>query len=213
MAFFRAVRRLGAKGPDRGPEMLMPGGLTVHSARGGLSSATLRDKYYMHFKMTTDPFLQDFFFKRSVHQMCNDPSCYGLYGLCSVAWGICVGICARHFLFNPDVYFRRQENLKPMPDRHRQWTYAMPYFNHNLKNRLAGWRWIMIDNEPDYIDAHPGGLRPYRQQNPVAPWSILRTTESSYAIDDPMMTTCSYKNMKMIYAKAGYAHKDMLEEE
>jgi hypothetical protein len=213
MGFFRSVRRFAAHGVDMGPQVTMPGGLKCHSARGNYSSAIFREKFYMHLKMTTDPFLQDFFFKRAVFQLSCDPNMYPMYGLCSLSFGIMVGSLMRHMLFNPDVYFRRQENKKPMPDRVRQFTYALPFYNHQLKNWCAKYRWQFIDNEPDYADAHPGGLRPYRQQSPYMCYSFgISMPFGRYTTDDPMYTTVSHKNMCDIYAKAGYAHVPVEEE-
>merc|ERR1719424_665229 len=163
--------------------------------------------------MTTDPFLQDFFFKRAASQMSTDPSLYGIYAVCSLSFGIMSAMLWRHMLFNPDVYFRRQENCKPMPDRHRQYTYSLPYFNHQLRTMVAGWRWLLIDNEPDYADADPGAVRPPRVQSHKAPWSCMLGLEFWYTIEDPMYTSLSHKNMHQIYLKAGYVKDPPVEEE
>jgi hypothetical protein len=194
-------------------EVMLPGGLKAHCARGGMSSATYRERYYMHLKMTTDPFLQDFFFKRFVFQSCDDPNQYTLWILCSIAFGLSVGSCWRHLLFNPDVYFRRQENLKPMPDRHRQYTYALPFYNHQLRNSVAQYRWCFIDNEPDYMDEHALGIRPNRRQamSNCQPWQLWPGIPQ-YSFSDDMMTSCSHKNMKAIYVKAGYCKEEVVEE-
>lgn len=210
----RSFLRRAAANADMGPMVTLPGGLKAHVARGPWSSAGMRERYYMHLKMTTDPFLQDFFFKRFVHLSCSDPNSYGLYILCSIAWGICVGSCTRHLLFNPEVYFRRQENLKPMPDRHRQYTYALPFHNHNLRNRVAQYRWTVIDNEPDYLDKHPLGLRPNRIQaiSKAGPWHCIYSHDM-YPADDPLFTSCSHENMKRIYNEVGYTKEEVEEEE
>jgi hypothetical protein len=167
----------------------------------------------MHLKMTTDPFLQDFFFKRFVFQSCHDPNQYTLWILCSIAFGMSVGSCWRHLLFNPDVYFRRQENLKPMPDRHRQYTYALPFYNHQLRNYLAQYRWCFIDNEPDFQDEHELGIRTNRRQamSCSQPW-MLWPSGYMYSFEDPLFTSCSYKNMNRIYVKAGYQKEEPVEE-
>merc|ERR1719291_569026 len=64
---------------------------------------------------------------------------------------------------NPDIYGRQQEVRKPLPDRHRQWAFSLPFFNHRMRNFTAKYKWCMIDNEPDWNDFHPIGYRPNRK--------------------------------------------------
>merc|ERR1712096_601493 len=72
----QGVRCFGAKASV--VELEMPGGLTTPSAEGGGSSATLRHRYYMHLKITTDPFLQDYFFKKFIREWAGDSNSYGM---------------------------------------------------------------------------------------------------------------------------------------
>lgn len=98
----------------------------------------------------------------------------------------------------------KQELRKPLPDRHRQWTYSLPFYNHNLRNSVASYRASFIDNEPDWIDKHPLGYRPNRKQgHKRAPFWIL--TIPRYTIQDPLYTSTTHENMNAIYEEIGYA--------
>merc|ERR1712150_279673 len=112
-------------------------------------------------------------------------------------------ILTRHWMFNPDIYGRRQEYHKPLPDRHRQWSYSLPYFNHRLRNLASKYKWCMIDNEPDYANYHPLGYRPTRKMAHKRPFMWCLTVPR-YAIEDPLFTSVSFENMNRMYEEIGY---------
>merc|ERR1712224_325329 len=111
-----------------------------------------------------------------------------------------------HALCNPDVTYRKQEMRKHQPDRERQHAYSLPYYNHQIRNISAKYRWIMCDNEPDWGDDCPSGTRPQRQQTHRLPLfgSVFNYINYRYTMDDPMFTTNSYRNMSAMYHKIGY---------
>merc|ERR1719343_558050 len=94
----------------------------------------------------------------------HDPPQYN-YLFCvgvSVTWA--AGMMWRHALCNPDITYRKQEMRKHQPDRERQHAYSLPYYNCQIRNIATKYQWIMCDNEPDWKDDCPSGLRPQRQQ-------------------------------------------------
>merc|ERR1712130_493872 len=119
-----------------------------------------------------------------------------------------VGIMSFHmsrlWFANPDVYGRRQEYKKPLPDRHRQWGYALPFYNTRLRSIMRANSWCMIDNEPEFCSNHPLGYRPNRVFLHRRPWVTIFTIPR-YQIMDPLYTSCSYENFNRIYEECGYA--------
>merc|ERR1719221_883474 len=118
--------------------------------------------------------------------------------------GSMVGILSRHWFYNPDLYGRNQERRKPMPDRFRQYTYSIPYFNSRIRNQVTRYKWAMIDNEPDFNDNHPLGYRPNRKQShrrpPLWCFSVPR-----YSCEDPLYSSTLHANMEQMYQEIGYA--------
>merc|ERR1712226_702633 len=135
----------------------------------------------------------------------------GYWFITSLAMGAMVGILTRHWFFNPDLYGRLQESRKPMPDRHRQWTYSLPYFNHRLRNMATKYKWCMIDNEPDWNNNPPIGYRPNRKPIHCRPWMWIFTIPR-YTCEDPLYTSCSHANMNRIYEEIKYQKKPWFEQ-
>merc|ERR550537_1327865 len=121
----------------------------------------------------------------------------------TAACGLCFGQLSRLWLCNPDVYGRRQEFKKPLPDRHRQWTYSLPFFNHRLRNMVTKYKWCFIDNEPDYGDVHPLKYRPDRKPIHRRCW-IMMFSIPRYQIQDPLYTSTTYANISAMYKEIGY---------
>jgi len=179
--------------------------ITAFSERGMWSTFTFRQRYTVFLKLQTDPTLADYFFEKCIGAWCNDVPSYNYWFVSSAAVGLALGITSRHMLFNPDIYWRKQEAKKPFPDRHRQFCYALPFFNHRLRNIARKYRWTMIDNEPDWIDEHPLGYRPQGQQT----WGHRcflgwQFTVPMYRFEDPLATSVTHKNFKKIYEECGY---------
>jgi len=169
------------------------------------STFTFRQRYTVFLKLQTDPTLADYFFEKCIGAWCNDVPSYNYWFISSAAVGLALGITSRHMLFNPDIYWRKQEAKKPFPDRHRQFCYSLPFFNHRLRNISRKYRWTMIDNEPDWIDEHPLGYRPQGLQTwgkrCLLGWQF---TIPMYRFEDPLATSVTHKNFKKIYEECGY---------
>mmetsp|Transcript_11924 Transcript_11924/g.17979 ORF Transcript_11924/g.17979 Transcript_11924/m.17979 type:complete len:216 (+) Transcript_11924:63-710(+) len=180
--------------------------LTEYSEVGQFSHFSGRMRYNMMLRVITDPTLGDHFYEKWVHDWCCDVPSYNYWFIMTMATGAALAICVRHWFFNPDIYGRKQEVRKPMPDRHRQWAYSLPYFNNTLRNICGKYKHAFIDNEPDYADYHPLGYRPTRKAShkrpPMWVFSINR-----YTIQDPLFTSCTHANMNRIYEEIGYQKK------
>merc|ERR1712150_152384 len=100
-------------------------------------------------------------------------------------------ILTRHWMLNPDIYGRRQEYHKPLPDRHRQWSFSLPYFNHRMRNMFCKYKFCMIDNEPDWADKHPIGYRPNRDPIHRRPYLWVFTIPR-YPCEDPLDTSVTH---------------------
>mmetsp|Transcript_82074 Transcript_82074/g.129241 ORF Transcript_82074/g.129241 Transcript_82074/m.129241 type:complete len:212 (-) Transcript_82074:219-854(-) len=186
--------------------------LSSYSEVGGFSTFSFRQRYTILLKNQTDPTISDFFYEKMLHAWFADPPSYNYWWVTSMAMGLMVGILSRHWFFNPDLYGRRQESKKPMPDRYRQYSYSLPYYNHRLRNMCSKYRWCLIDNEPDWADKHPLGYRPDRKAIHRRPWLFMFTVPR-YACQDPLMTSCSHENMEKIYQEIGYTKKPKGEED
>jgi len=150
-----------------------------------------------------DPLIGDWMFAKFVRQWYADPSYYPYWGL---AWFAIFGSFAymvRLNWFDPHIYNRQGQVSKLEPDRYRQWTYSLPYYNHHFRNVCARHRWCMIDNEPDYADAaHPWGIRPARHQSPIRHfWAF---TVPKYRVDDPLYEHCTHEEVERRYREMGY---------
>jgi hypothetical protein len=151
----------------------------------------------------TDPTLADYFFENFLWAWCRDYPSFAFQWLTTLAMGLMVAFLFRGIFFNPDIYFRRQECKKPMPDRLRQWSYALPFYNSRLRNMSTSYSSCLIDNEYDWTFEHPLGYRPNRALQHARPFFWI-FTHPRYNIEEPMLTTCSYKNISQIYEAEGY---------
>mmetsp|Transcript_73206 Transcript_73206/g.145202 ORF Transcript_73206/g.145202 Transcript_73206/m.145202 type:complete len:201 (+) Transcript_73206:63-665(+) len=186
--------------------------LSAYSAVGPFSTFSFRQRYTLMLKNQTDPTIADFFYEKWLHAWVGDAPSYNYWWVTACAMGAAVGILSRHWFFNPDIYGRKQEVKKPMPDRYRQWSFSLPYFNHGLRNCMAKYRWCMIDNEPDWADYHPLGYRPNRKAIHRRPYMWCFTVPR-YAIEDPLFTSVSHANMNAIYEEIGYTKKPKSEDD
>jgi len=177
--------------------------LSSYSAAGKWSTFSFRQRYTILLKNQTDPTIADFFYEKWLVAWVADTPSYPFWWVTQMAMGLMVAILYRHWFFNPDLYGRRQESKKPMPDRHRQWSYSLPYYNHRLRNLATKWKFAFIDNEPDFSDWHPAGYRPNRKQchyrPPLWVWNIPQ-----YTCQDPLYSSTLHDNMNRIYHKMGY---------
>jgi hypothetical protein len=114
------------------------------------------------------------------------------------------GMMARHAWFNPDVYIRRQELVKPLPDRLRQFSYSGAYYNGFARNVANAYKASYIDNEPDLTNYHPLGIRPNRKlahkRLPAMNYSI-----PMYFEQDPHYTGALHSNISKMYKQIGYS--------
>jgi len=186
--------------------------MTAYSEVGSFSTFSIRQRYNIMLKAQTDPTMSDYYYENMLHAWFADPPSYNYWWVTSMAMGCMVGILTRHWFFNPDVYGRRQESKKPMPDRHRQWSYALPYFNHRLRNCVTKYKFAFIDNEPDWADKHPLGYRPDRKQTHRRPYMWVFTIPR-YNIQDPLYTSCTHASMEKIYQEIGYTKKPKSDED
>uniref|UniRef100_A0A7S1AZJ2 Uncharacterized protein n=1 Tax=Noctiluca scintillans TaxID=2966 RepID=A0A7S1AZJ2_NOCSC len=186
--------------------------LSAYSATGKWSTWSFRQRYNIALKSITDPTLADYFYEKWLHAWVGDAPSYNYWWVTSFGLGCMVSILTRHWYFNPDLYGRKQEARKPFPDRHRQWSYSLPYFNHRLRNLSGKYRWAMIDNEPDWVDNHPLGYRPNRKHIHRRPYAWCFSVPR-YTIEDPLFTSVSHENMCRIYDEIGYKKLAKAEEE
>mmetsp|Transcript_25384 Transcript_25384/g.55833 ORF Transcript_25384/g.55833 Transcript_25384/m.55833 type:complete len:204 (-) Transcript_25384:68-679(-) len=174
-----------------------------YSASGACSTDALRRAYPTQVKKLHDPAITNYFFEHMVALWFRQAPSYHYWIASTFMMGAAFGVGARHIFFNPDVYVRKQEAKKPPPDRHRQWTYSLPYFNHRLRNFASCYRHSFIDNEPDWVDNHPLGYRVNRVQmhKKVPGWSF---GVYDYVCEDPLYTSITFENMTKIYEGVGY---------
>jgi len=166
----------------------------------------MRQRYTLLLKNQTDPTIADFFYEKWLHAWVADAPSYNYWWVTTMALGAMIGITSRHWFFNPDVYSRLQEVKKPLPDRYRQWSYSIPYYNNRLRNMVTKYKWAMIDNEPDWCDYHPLGYRPNRKPIHRRPWMWCFSVPR-YTCEDPLFTSVSHANMCAIYEEIGYTKK------
>jgi len=171
-----------------------------------MSTFSMRQRYTILLKTQTDPTISDYFYDNMVHAWFADPPSYAYWWVTCMSMGLMVGILSRHWFFNPDLYGRRQEAQKPFPDRHRQFGYCLPYFNHRMRNFSVKYKWAFIDNEPDYADVHPIGYRPNRIQSHRRPYMYCFTIPR-YTMEDPLFTSTLTGNMERMYQEIGYTKK------
>merc|ERR1712194_796224 len=119
------------------------------------------------------------------------------------AMGLMVAQLFRQIFYNPDVYFRRQECKKPMQDRHRQWSYSLPYYNHHMRNMAVKYKFAFVDNDWNWNDEHPLGYRPNRGHSHRRPMFWVYTC-TRYTCEDPLLESTRYENFNKIYEEVGY---------
>merc|ERR1712130_1091633 len=136
--------------------------LSAYSATGKWSVFAMRQRYTILLKNQTDPTIADYYFENFLHAWTRDAPSFQFVWLTMTAMGLMTAYLLRHIFWNPDIYFRRQEYKKPMPDRHRQWSYSLPYYNSRLRNISTKYAWAFVDNEWDFNRIHPLGYRPNR---------------------------------------------------
>lgn len=180
--------------------------MSSYSDTGAFSTFSFRQRYTLLLKNQTDHTIADFFYEKWLHAWVGDCPSYAYWWVSNMAFGACIGILSRNVFFNPDTYWRQQEARKPLPDRHRQWSFSLPFYNHRLRNTVAKYRWCLIDNEPDWVDNHPLGYRPNRKQCHKRPLMWIFTVPR-YNIEDPLWTSVTNKNMNRIYEEIGYTKK------
>mmetsp|Transcript_25808 Transcript_25808/g.59613 ORF Transcript_25808/g.59613 Transcript_25808/m.59613 type:complete len:214 (+) Transcript_25808:97-738(+) len=190
--------------------------LTAYSAKGPMSTFSMRQRYSVICKPLSDHAISDYFYEKFVHAWFADAPSYNYWWVMSFAAGVWVACWTRTSYFDPDVTWRKQEVRKPFPDRWRQYQYVLPYHNHRLRNMAAKYRWALIDNEPDWADYNPLGVRPNRKQCYARPYAWIFTC-TRYSCQDPLYTSCTHENMNRMYEEIGYRKNpykfDFLEEE
>eukprot|EP00929_Paragymnodinium_shiwhaense_P051195 TRINITY_DN2577_c0_g1_i6.p2 TRINITY_DN2577_c0_g1~~TRINITY_DN2577_c0_g1_i6.p2 ORF type:complete len:200 (+),score=31.37 TRINITY_DN2577_c0_g1_i6:98-697(+) len=186
--------------------------LSAYSEVGPFSVFSFRQRYTTYLKTQTDPTIADYFFEQYLHAWFSDVPSYNYWLVMTVATGVMAAHLMRYWLCNPDIYGRRQEFKKPLPDRHRQWSYSLPFYNHRLRNLSTKYKWCFIDNEPDYSDYHPLGYRPNRKQIHRRCWLWVFSVPR-YTCQDPLFTSVSHENMERIYRDIGYTKAPKTEEE
>jgi len=180
--------------------------MIAQSRPGHYTTYSMRQRFPCFNKAHTDPVLSDYFYARFVHDWCYDVPSFNYWFQMTLGFTLAVLSVTRHLLFNPDVYFRRQEIHKPMADRIRQHAYAMPFFNHQLRNMCRKYSWCYIDNEPDFNSApDPSGCRPERHMSHNRMFFLGAMSSPQYAAEDPYFTTNSHENMSKMYRDIGYS--------
>lgn len=197
-------RRFGARLADYMKEV--PDSLRepVHSGKGIFSVKSFRNRRFIMFARTPDPMIWDWAFRRSLKSLFYDVPSYNYIWTIALGFGFAAGMMMRHAYFNPDVYIRRQEMAKPLPDRHRQFFYCGGYYNGMARNMFTAYKATYIDNEPDYADYHPLGIRPNRKQSHKR-LPGLNQNIPIYMEKDPLYTSALHDNMKHMYQEIGYS--------
>lgn len=176
----------------------------MYSGPGIFSVQSFRNRRFLLYTRTPDPMIWEWSVRRSLRGLFYDIPSYNYIWPLAFGFGLAAGMMLRHAWFNPDVYIRRQELAKPLPDRHRQFFYASGFYNGASRNWATQFKATFIDNEPDWADYHPLGIRPQRKQShkrlPGLNQNIPRYYDS-----DPHYTGALHSNMKKIYRSIGYS--------
>lgn len=179
----------------------------TYSEVGPFTTYSIRQRYPTYLQCMTDATVTDFFYGKWVTKWFEDACSMNYW------WGTVLGFVAstlymlRQLLFNPDVFFRKQESRLIHPDRFRQNCYCLPFFNHRMRNWSQKLVWMTGPNEMDWKDECESGLRPVRMQCHRLPlwWSIWHWSMNyKYLIEDSLFTTNSYKSKCLMYHKMGY---------
>eukprot|EP00392_Amoebophrya_sp_AT5.2_P010332 g10392.t1 len=194
-------------------------------------SMRLRECQQMFWKgFYTDPFIMDWGFTNNYKYYLLNPAMYAPVHLTFVLYVWCVMMALSEIALCPDVQvMRRQERYHSKPDCFRLHSYAIPYFNHRLRNIVKGtkkptvfrlpsarenfkwvfrlsnimrkYRWVFIQNEPDWNDYCYSGMRPDGVQGHHVPWvrNSLNYVSYKYYEEDPLATSCSHINFERIH--------------
>ena len=176
----------------------------MYSAKGIASVQGFRNIRFLFFTRTPDPMLFEWAVRRSLRSLFYDIPSYNYVWAITLGFGLATGMCLRHIYFNPDVYVRRQELAKPLPDRHRQFYYCGGYYNGKGRNVGTAYKATFIDNEPDWADYHPLGIRPNRKQSHRRLPGLNQNIPMYYE-EDPHYTSALHSNMKRMYQAIGYS--------
>jgi len=176
----------------------------IKSASGIYSVQSFRNRRFLLFTRTPDPMIFEWAVRRSLKSLFYDVPSYNYIWVLFVGFGFAFGMMMRHAYFNPDVYVRKQELAKPLPDRHRQFYYSGGYYNGRSRNWGTQYKASFIDNEPDWADYHPLGIRPNRKQIHKRLLGF-NLNIPRYFDEDPLYTSTLHSNMKRIYQSIGYS--------
>lgn len=177
------------------------------SRYGQSTTYNWRQRYPSYNITLTDSVIADFYWNQYIKAWFTDPAALQFHF--GTVWCVMMGVLSvcRHCLFNPDVTWRGQEKKLPSPDRHRQWSYSLPFFHHRLRNMCTKFFWTMAQTEPDWNNRCYSGNRPDRIECFRSPtiWSSFWFCRSyQYTIQDPMFTTISTPNICRMYHEMGY---------
>ena len=198
--FRRAVPRFAEYMKEVSEDLRVP----LHSAHGTISVQSFRNRRFLLFTRTPDPMLWEWSVRRSLKSLFYDVPSYNYVWTIAFGFGLSTGMMLRHAYFNPDVYIRRQELSKPLPDRHRQFFYCGRYYNGKARNVFTAYKNTFIDNEPDWADYHPLGIRPTRKQSHKRLYGLNQNIPL-YFEQDPNYTSALHSNMKRMYQAIGYS--------
>eukprot|EP00925_Amoebophrya_sp_RCC4383_P019083 GSA25T00005641001.1 len=155
----------------------------------------------------TDSAVMDHRYALNYKQLVCNVALYPLAHLCVWCGGCCALLIISEIALCPDNQIvRRQERYHAKPDCFRLHSYAIPYFNHRMRNTVRKYRWTMIQNEPDWADKCHSGLRPDGVQGNSLFWvrNPLNYTSFKYYAQCPLSTSLSTINYERIHHDMGY---------
>lgn len=130
------------------------------------SAETAWKKYGMYNWSLSDPLMRAFFFNRFESFWYAYAPFYNHWFISMFAVGASMAATARQIFFNPEYSLRRAEGRRLPTDRMEIYYFSLPYFNHHLRHFSACFRNSLVDNEPDYLNHHPWGIRPDVRNSP-----------------------------------------------
>lgn len=197
------VMRAGIEAPRKGMTYL------AFSHYGPFTTYSLRQRYPIFQKMTTDSAVGDRLFHIWVKDWCGDPPQYNFVFVTVASVASSVFALFRLLYFDPDVTFRREHQKLPQCDKKRLHMYALPFYNHRLRNWSTRYNWMFCGADHDWSHKIYTGQRPERANAHRRPffWSVCHWYCHPYPVDDQLHTTCSVENTDWIYHECGY--KDM----
>jgi len=177
-----------------------------YSRPGPFSTYSFRQRYPVLVKNTTDSAVADFFTNKCIGAWHAEYPSFNYYFGAALSLTVSTLFSLRHLYFNPDVVCRHNEKRLPLPDRLRQWSYALPFANCRLKNWCNKFKWIMCQNEPDWNDINWMGMRPNREQSHRVCmfWNIFHWGTNTYRFECPYYESVTHKNMCRIYHDIDY---------